>query len=256
MIKLVVSDIDGTLLQSGSVTISDDIFTEIRRLSQKGILFCPASGRQYSSLRKLFFPVQDQLYFLCENGAIVYGAGNPGPILSKTNFPKDISIELCHDILSHDDCEILISGADTSYIIPKDPAYIHLIRDVIGNNVVVVDSPESVIEPMIKISAYCSGDLLSLQSELSPKYAGKLTCAIAGEKWLDFTLADKGIGLSALCSSLGILPCDVIAFGDNYNDLPMLKMAGISYLMNNAAPDLLSQFDHHCDSVAEILRFL
>ena len=49
MIKMVCSDLDGTLLQYGKKLIEGEIFDEIRALHDRGILFCPASGRQYTS---------------------------------------------------------------------------------------------------------------------------------------------------------------------------------------------------------------
>ena len=55
-IRLICSDIDGTLLQYGKKELEDEIFEQIRELHRRGILFCPASGRQYTSLRKLFAP--------------------------------------------------------------------------------------------------------------------------------------------------------------------------------------------------------
>ena len=55
-IRLVCSDIDGTLLQYGKKELEGEIFEQIRALHQRGIWFCPASGRQYTSLRKLFAP--------------------------------------------------------------------------------------------------------------------------------------------------------------------------------------------------------
>ena len=75
MIRLIASDIDGTLLPYGEQAISEEVFQEIRRLERRGILFCPASGRQYTSVRKLFAPVADKLPCVCENGAAVYDAG-------------------------------------------------------------------------------------------------------------------------------------------------------------------------------------
>ena len=57
-IRLVCSDIDGTLLQYGKKELEGEIFDQIRALHQRGIWFCPASGRQYTSLRKLFAPWQ------------------------------------------------------------------------------------------------------------------------------------------------------------------------------------------------------
>lgn len=85
MIKMVCSDLDGTLLQYGKKLIEGEIFDEIRALHDRGILFCPASGRQYTSLRKLFAPVADDCIYLCENGAVVYRGGK---VIAKTPMPR------------------------------------------------------------------------------------------------------------------------------------------------------------------------
>ena len=74
MIRLIACDIDGTLLQNGASAIDPIIFEEIARLRAKNILFCPASGRQYGSLRRLFAPVANELVYLCENGGVLMGA--------------------------------------------------------------------------------------------------------------------------------------------------------------------------------------
>ena len=71
-IRLVCSDIDGTLLQYGKKELEGEIFDQIRALHQRGIWFCPASGRQYTSLRKLFAPVADCCVFICENGGTIF----------------------------------------------------------------------------------------------------------------------------------------------------------------------------------------
>ena len=57
MIRLIASDIDGTLLQNNARTLSEELFDLIRKLHRSGILFVPASGRQYLNLRSLFAPV-------------------------------------------------------------------------------------------------------------------------------------------------------------------------------------------------------
>ena len=61
-IKLICSDIDGTLLQYGKKELEGEIFEQIRELHRRDILLCPASGRQYTSLRKLFAPVAVYAY--------------------------------------------------------------------------------------------------------------------------------------------------------------------------------------------------
>ena len=80
--------------------------------------------------------------------------------------------------------------------------------------------------------------------------------AVAGEQWIDFTLADKGAGLEIVCRAMGVRPEEVISFGDNYNDIPILSMVGRPYIMENAAEELREMFPNHCRRVAEVLKTL
>ena len=54
MLKVIASDIDGTLLQNGKRELSFQIIEQIKQLKKMGILFAAASGRQYATLRNLF----------------------------------------------------------------------------------------------------------------------------------------------------------------------------------------------------------
>lgn len=256
MIRLIASDIDGTLLLNGAVDIPQEIFAQISRLERKGILFCPASGRQYSSLRRLFAPVADRVPFLCENGAVVYGPGCPGPVLSKTMMDRTLAEKLSRDIIALPGVEVLISGANTSYLCPKDPAVVELVRYFVGNNTTLIPAPEDVPEDIVKVSAYCPGLMEETRRALLPEWEGRFRAAVAGSAWLDFTLADKGLGLRRLCGALNINLDEVMAFGDNYNDLPMLELAGHPWMMDSAAEELRARFSNRCREVAEVLRTL
>ena len=88
------------------------------------------------------------------------------------------------------------------------------------------------------------------------RYGAGFQAAVAGDKWLDFTVADKGVGLTGLCRGLGIPLEDVMAFGDNYNDLPMLRIVGRPYLMENAVEALHPLVPNRCRQVAEVLAAL
>ena len=70
MIKLIISDMDGTLLNSQH-ELSRDFMYVFEQLEQRGIYFCAASGRQYLSLLQFFAPVKDRMAFISENGAFV-----------------------------------------------------------------------------------------------------------------------------------------------------------------------------------------
>lgn len=101
MIRLIASDIDGTLLPYDETVMPLRLFPLIRRLRERNILFCPASGRQYHSMRTLFAPVADEMCFLCENGAVLYGPGTEegAPLLSKTLLPRQEALALSRAIM-------------------------------------------------------------------------------------------------------------------------------------------------------------
>ena len=147
MIKLVATDIDGTLLQSGEREVPEAVFVQIDRLLKKGILFAAASGRQYSNLKNLFAPKAEEMTFLCENGAILY---RKDQILKKRPMPRSRAEALAKQILANDDMEVLISGANTSYLMPKHEDYIYHIQYFLGNRVEIVHSLDEIKEDMIR----------------------------------------------------------------------------------------------------------
>ena len=73
-------------------------------------------------------------------------------------------------------------------------------------------------------------------------------------------LSDKGTGMRDLCGVLEISLEDVIAIGDNYNDLPMLAEVGHPWIMKNSALDQAGFGQSHeflrAESVEEILKKL
>jgi len=231
-IRLIASDIDGTLLQNGEKKIADEVFAQIRRLKEKGILFVAASGRQYHSLRLVFEPVADDILFLCENGAIVY---KDNKILTKLPMPRKETLELIKAILAEDGCEALISGANTSYLLPKDDSYVDVIRYGNQNNITLVNSLDEISEDILKVAAYCKDGAQPFNRPLGDPWRDTFHVALAGEQWLDFTTANKGIGMKALVDALGIDFAEVMAFGDNFNDLEMLQQVGYPYVIENCA---------------------
>lgn len=254
MIRFIASDIDGTLLQNGERQISDRFFREASRLMDRGVAVCAASGRQYQSLRNLFAPIADRMYFLCENGAVVYGPGEPPKLLSQTVIDRATSLKLCHDILDIPDCEVLISGTNVSYLCPKTQAYVDHIQYFVGNNVAILPNPEAMPEEFVKISAYFKAGAQHVDPLLRPQWEDRFQIAIAGACWLDFTQADKSTGIRALCSHLHIAPEEAMAFGDNYNDIPMLDSVGHPYLMSSSAEPLRQRYPTQCNRVEDVLE--
>ena len=194
MYQLLALDLDGTLLPYGQSAVSGQALTLIRRLQARGVLFCPASGRQYSSLRRLFHPAADRLYYVCENGAVVFGPGNPGPLLAKTAMDRRLAEELCRDILAVDQCEVLVSGVDTSYLCPKCPDVVDHVRYFVGNRVALSSRPEDIPEDMVKVSAYCRRGSAEAEPVLAPPVAEDLAGGGGGREVAGLYRGGQGKG--------------------------------------------------------------
>lgn len=259
MIKLIVSDIDGTLISYLQSTLPEALFPLIRRLREKGILFCPASGRQYHSLRRLFAPVADEVCFLCANGGVIYGPGreDSAPVLAKTAIPREDALALSDAIMALPDCEVLIDGINVSYVCSTSEALAQDLTQRVGSLVRIVERAEQIEEDIIKVSAFCPNGPASAAKALGPRFAKTYHMAEAGPTWLDFMLADKGIGLRQLACALGLELSETAAFGDNWNDAPMLTLAGTAWVMETAPEAMLEQFPNHTsDALKELERIL
>ena len=71
MIKLIATDIDGTLVKDGTLIIDPEYMTVISKLIDKGIIFTVCSGRQFSSEQKLFAPIKDKLMYITDGVAAI-----------------------------------------------------------------------------------------------------------------------------------------------------------------------------------------
>lgn len=249
--RLIASDIDGTLLPYGVQHLDPVIFEEIRRLKDNGILFMAASGREYSNLRRLFASAADDIVYLCLNGCLTMAENK---VVSREIMNPDDAVDLIRAITACPYTEVLVSGEKTCYLHPKDPAYLHLVRDVVGNNVTVVDDLTSIPEPFSKISAY-EKDRVTDLSEWKARFGSRLTVQLGGRNWVDCTPknVNKASGFRRLLAALDIDPRDTIMFGDNENDSAILAAAGTSAAVRTAAPAILAQCDIVVDSVPRAL---
>lgn len=242
-IKLICSDIDGTLLQYGEKEVSEELFEQIRILHRHGILFCPASGRQYTSLYKLFEPVADCCVFLCENGGIIYKDHH---CIAKNAFPRTLALEIANDLWTRSDGqgEVMLSGENTVYLMERGMGMLKRVQ-FIGNNYKIIHTPADVPEDIVKVAVYLHEGSELYAERFVPKWEKVANCAVAGPFWIDTTLANKGIGVKSICKMLGLNLSEVMAFGDNYNDVSMLDIVGEPYIMNTAKAPLLEKYPHH-----------
>ncbi len=254
--KLIASDMDGTLLQDGAMQVSDRAIDLILQLTQKGYLFVAASGRQYSNLKRQFKDAAKDMAFLCENGAVVFYKDQ---LLFHSPMKHAIAMELCEDIYSRSGCEVLISGKDVSYLKPKDPTFLDRMQNIVKNNVVVIQEFTEIKEAIVKISVYEKAGIVENSANyFLNQWSSRLKCTVSGFGWLDFVNPEvnKGNSLTNLMNTLQIKKEDTYAFGDNFNDLEMLKTVQYGFVMENAVEEIKQQFTYRATLVEDELEKL
>ena len=150
MIKLIASDLDGTLLQNGAQELNPEIYDLILALKERGIHFAAASGRQYASERNLFKPIADEISYIAENGAVCI---HNNQIISITEIDRDLAFRIIDAIKQCPNCKPLVSCLNCCYIESGDDEYLYHIRHVVHNNVDTVDDFASIQEPILNRTA-------------------------------------------------------------------------------------------------------
>lgn len=240
MIKLIATDIDGTLVEDGTANINPEIFEVIQELKEKDILFVAASGRQYPSIRRLFQPIHNDMIFIAENGAYVKCRGYE---MYKSQMDRQLVEELIYEgrTLEEQKIYLCVSTPYCLYIESKDEDFINLLIHGFQNNVKRVDDILKEDLDIIKISLFKADGIREIAEEkLIPKWNERLKVLVAGKEWLDFMdlEVDKGNALKTIQETLSIQKEETMAFGDNFNDIGMLKSAGESYAVKTAREEV------------------
>lgn len=255
MIKLVASDLDGTLLQNGAQALNPSIFPVIQKLQKKGIHFVAASGRQYWNLRNLFYEVKDDISYICEGGSMYVQN-------DQIHIPHMIDPSIVRSITEavhrYRDCELTASCTDHMYIEAHSPSFTHHMCNIVKNDIMTVDDLLSIPGPVMKMAVYNPPKVDAVFERYHALFSDVITVVHAGSGWVDFIPSgtDKGFALNAILEQMAISPDECMVFGDQWNDLPMLKLAGTSFAMANAAPGIADYCTGVTDSVEKELEKL
>lgn len=255
MIKLIASDLDGTLLQNDAQELTPRAVELIRSLTQKGIRFVAASGRQYDNERRLFAGIEDQISYIAENGSLCI---HQGKVISRGIIPDELAYRIIHEIKKEPGYEIVVSREDTCLIEGNNPEFVDLIVNVMHNTTQIVDDITKVKGPFLKVAIAntISHDLGSYLRHLQDMFAPAVKVVTSGNIWIDFIVPgyNKGTALEELMRLFGVKPEECMAFGDQYNDVEMLELVGRGYAMSNAAPGIAGHARYVTDSVEEVLE--
>lgn len=259
MIKLVASDLDGTLLQNEAQELTPRAIDLIHQLTQKGVRFVAASGRQYDNERRVFDAIKDDISYIAENGSVCI---HNGEVISRSTIDPDLCSRILDEIKKEDHFDIVVSREDSCFIEHGNPDFVHHIVDVMHNTTTIVDDIRTVEGPILKIAICNMVDgphiIDKYLKHLQDMFGSEIKVVTSGNIWIDFIApgTNKGTALSKLLDVLHIRPEECMAFGDQYNDIEMLQYVGTSYAMSNGAPGVSYHATYVTDSVEDVLEDL
>jgi len=250
LIRLIVSDVDGTLLKDGCRSPSDLLTEQIKRLRRRGVFFCAASGRSYASLRTLFDDAADDIIFIADDGALVLRQEKP-VFSSPISLAEQTSLLSC---LAEFSSRCVFSTRYYEGLYGFSPVGQLPIREAYSGQVRTLDRLTDVTG-VYKIGLYQPD--AEVRRAIKARLSG-LRVSYEDENWLELSPADidKGKALTRLMNRLGITRSQVLAFGDNYNDISMLQNAGTAYRMEPGHYDLSAVTPNVSTSVEETVKKL
>lgn len=233
MIKLIASDMDGTLLDDDS-KVPEETYELISALAEKGVRFVASSGRRYDTLRWLFEPVADKMDYVASLGTQVYADGR---LLDREVFSTLSVMRLFETTQLFDCLHLALYDATHTYLLNDQSSYIRELDKDLPNAERLFDPPSPDVS-IIKAALCCEypDQLMDMAYVLERELSEFFTFLPSGSRWIDVVPrhVNKATGLEQVMRYWGIGPDEAVAFGDSMNDYAMLRYVGHPCVMENA----------------------
>ncbi|MBE7640114.1 Cof-type HAD-IIB family hydrolase [Salegentibacter sp. BLCTC] len=237
MIKLIITDMDGTLLNDQHEIHPD--FWEIEELlHKKGVMFSVASGRQFYNLESKFDRIKDRMLFFAENGTHVVHKGKD---LYVNSLEKSAALDFIRKGRELPETYLVLCGKKSAYIETKDDSFYNEINKFYKKIEKVEDLTE-VDDTILKVTLCNFNGVEEHTYPHFKEHENEYKVAIAAQVFIDITslTANKGNAISGIQKDLNISPEETLVFGDYLNDLEMMQNAKYSYAMKNAHPEIIN----------------
>jgi len=269
MYKMIVCDLDETLMNDNG-TLSAKNTAAIQAASQQGVYFVPNSGRSYTSfqndLETLHLRDQAQQYSISYNGGLITeNAGNRPITINAMDY--DVAKAVFAEGVANLTASTHIYTQDRLYIyhpIADDTAYLTN-RGVDYTELTTTDfsqfKDQNVMKIIMALPTMPERKQMraAVEAQIDPS---KLAVTYSSDRYVEFNPAgiNKGTSALQLGKLLNITADEIIAVGDNGNDLPMLKVVGLPVSVANGIPAVketvkyVTQADNNHDALAEIIN--
>ena len=237
---------DGTFLDEKGSFDRPRFERVLTELEGRKIPFVVASGNGMGRLLRIFQGFEGRLTFVAENGSHIYQDGQtlyrnvmPVPLIREVmDYLQEGVKEACF-MLAHDQRIYMAQGARQPFadLEAIEPAQMAAFLKRLTYLPDITAFPEQ--EVFYKMGLWVPEPRVpQLVTTFNQAFSGKLTAVTSGYGSIDLMPAGihKAWGLQRVMDPLGIDPSQVMAFGDNDNDIEMLDLARYSFAVDNASP--------------------
>ncbi|MRH44656.1 Cof-type HAD-IIB family hydrolase [Aquibacillus halophilus] len=257
MLKLFVTDLDGTLLENHH-TVKEENKRSIQTLIESGVEFAVATGRMDRDIVEILKMMEQTGHRVSQNGGFVFD--KTGKLIFSETFTDDLSKRIHQTLSTHSDF-YSITTADEVYVTERTPlleqfeklAYFPIIEfkdvaDHYGSTVFPVKfNIIGETDQIVKIKDIVNQELgQEMESYLSDKY-----CVDFVPKGIS-----KALGLTHLIDKLNLEASEIAVIGDSHNDIPMLEMTPHSYAMSSALPEVKAKASNVVENVYDAINDL
>lgn len=268
MIRLIACDLDETLLNDEK-NVSLKNYEAIKQFERQGGIFVPCTGRLYTGLKRTLTQLdawqQAGHYVISTNGALI--SENTGKVLYSNGVDIEKAFALIAYGREHGIGMEVFTGSGVLYYENLDAKEERDLPLFIEGAKPLPQDYSFLKGQVIPKMLYERQDMAYLQSfakQMPQALKEDLEISFSSDRYIELNKAGvhKGSGLAILAELLGVTMEEIMAIGDNYNDVGMLKTAGFSVAVANAPADIQQLCDHVCihtyqeDAVAEAIAYV
>lgn len=232
-VKLIVTDLDGTLLNSNHEA-SDLFFNLFEKIKTYGIIFVAASGRPLYGMTEKLANIKDDIIIVAENGGI---AVKQDEVLLSNAMSYNNMVLINQLISSLPDAHPVFCTKNKAFTTSKNENLLQILTEFYKNHE-IIDGIDKIVEPVLKIAIYHELNTEQFVYPHLKHLEENFKVKISATNWLDISEmnSNKGHVVQRIQEKHNITYNETLAFGDFNNDIEMLQRAYFSYAMENAHP--------------------
>ena len=235
MIKLIAVDMDGTFLNDMKDYNRQRFDMLFDMMKTQNVEFVVASGNQYYQLRS-FFPRHKEMSFVSDNGANVIHHYQD---VDHEVMPWDTVHKVFDIVGGYEGVNILVCGKQSAYLTKQQTQEFYDLAINYNHRIQWVDSLNNIADDILKFALIVKPqDLEAILEDFHRVLGDGITPVTSGHTAIDLIQpgVHKAKGIEKIQKILNVNDSEILAFGDNDNDIEMLKKAGIGVAVGNARP--------------------